>query len=134
MARLIDASLWVDLMRARSPRDLKLFIAPYIFDAEACLAEPVIFEVLRYATEHEARQIEEQFETIPVLPTPASIWADAAELGQACRRAGLTPGSLDLLIAAVALHHDAELTTFDGDFEGIAAVSELRVTRLRRPS
>ncbi len=133
MAQLIDASLWVDFMRARSPHHLKLFIAPYIFDPDACLAEPVMFEVLRYATAQKARQIEEQFKTLPVLSTPASIWADATALGRRCRREGLTPGSLDLIIAAVALHHDAELMTFDGDFEGIAGVSELRVRRLQRP-
>ena len=33
-----------DFMRARSSRDLKLFIAPFIFDSDAYLAEPVIFE------------------------------------------------------------------------------------------
>jgi hypothetical protein len=32
------------------------------------------------------------------------------------------------------LHHNAELVTFDADFERIAAVSSLRLTRLVRPS
>jgi predicted nucleic acid-binding protein len=41
--------------------------------------------------------------------------------------------SLDLLVAAVALHHNAELVSFDTDFEAIAAVSELRLKRLDRP-
>ena len=41
--------------------------------------------------------------------------------------------SLDLLVAAVALHHKAIVVTFDGDFEAIAAISELQVQRLRRP-
>jgi len=41
--------------------------------------------------------------------------------------------ALDLLIATVAVHHDAELITFDADFEQIATVSTLRVTRLARP-
>jgi predicted nucleic acid-binding protein len=55
-------------------------------------------------------------------------------LGRRCRENGLTPGSLDLLIAAVAIHHDAELLTFDSDFEQIARVSSLRVSHLHRPS
>jgi predicted nucleic acid-binding protein len=42
-------------------------------------------------------------------------------------------GSLDLLIASTALHHDAELVTFDDDFEQIASASSLRVKRLHRP-
>jgi predicted nucleic acid-binding protein len=42
--------------------------------------------------------------------------------------------SLDLLVAAVALHHDALLVSFDTDFEAIASVSELRLQRLARPA
>lgn len=48
MARLVDASLWIDFTRARTPRSLKELIAPYILDPDACLAEPIAFEVLRY--------------------------------------------------------------------------------------
>ena len=36
---------------------------------------------------------------------------------------------LDLLIAAVALHHNAEPVSFNADFEAIALVSALRITR-----
>jgi len=46
----------------------------------------------------------------------------------------ITPGSLDLLIAIVAMRHGAELLTFDTDFEQIARVSARYVTRLLRPS
>ena len=68
-----------------------------------------------------------------MLPTPAALWSKAAELGQACRKGGVNAGSLDLLIATVAIHHDAELVTFDADFQIIANVSALRVKFLRRP-
>lgn len=133
MASIIDASLWIDFTRQRSPRHLKEFIAPYIFDSEACLAEPIVFEILRHANDEETRQLREQFQTLPMLSTPDDLWTEAAALGQRCRRRGATVGSLDLLIASVALHHDATLVTFDADFEQIAAVSTLRVTRLQRP-
>ncbi|WP_396123193.1 PIN domain-containing protein [Cyanobium sp. A1C-AMD] len=42
--------------------------------------------------------------------------------------------SLDLLVSAVALHHNALLVSFDADFEAIAGVSDLRLKRLDRPS
>ena len=42
--------------------------------------------------------------------------------------------SLDLLVAAVALHHNAVLVSFDANFEAIAAVSALRLQRLERPT
>jgi predicted nucleic acid-binding protein len=109
-------------------------IAPYILDPEACLAEPIAFEVLRYANEQETAQLHTRFQTLPMLPTPVDVWNQAALLGQYCRRNGITAGSLDLLIASVALHHDAELVTFDADFEQIATISKLRVRRLQRPA
>jgi predicted nucleic acid-binding protein len=134
VATLIDASLWIDLTRARSPRELKEFVEPYILNPEACLAEPITFEVLRYATPGEERLFQEHVQTMAMLLTPATLWSNAALLGQRCRERGITAGSLDLLIAAIAIHHDAELVTFDSDFEQIARVSTLRVQRLRRPS
>jgi predicted nucleic acid-binding protein len=134
MARLVDASLWIDFTRARSPQHIKDFIAPYILDPEACLAEPVVFEVLRFANERETLRLQEQFQTMPMLSTPDDLWNEAVTLGQRCRRGGMTVGSLDLLIATVALHHGADLVTFDADFEQIAAVSTLHVTRLQRPA
>jgi predicted nucleic acid-binding protein len=130
---LIDASLWIDFTRARSPRPLKDFIASYILDPEACIAEPIAFEVLRYATADEQRLFNEHAPTMTVLPIPATLWSDATLLGQQCRDRGITPGSLDLLIATLALHHGADLVTFDADFEQIAGISALRVTHLRRP-
>lgn len=133
MAMLIDTSLWIDLTRARSPRSLKAFIAPYVNAPDACLAEPVAFEVLRSATEAEAEQLTRHFETMPVLSTPSDLWSWGAELGRACRQAGVTVSSLDLLIAAVALHHQAQLVTFDSDFERIAKVTGLQIELLERP-
>lgn len=134
MARLVDTSLWIDFTRARSPRALKAFIAPYTGDPEACLAEPIVFEVLRHADDDEMRLLGELFETLPLLETPPDVWSLAASLGRACRRRGHTAGSLDLLIAATALLHGAELVTFDSDYEAIAAIAPLRLTRLKRPS
>lgn len=102
--------------------------------AGAVLAEPVMFEVLRYASPREAQQIQAQFRVLPILPTPADLWNRAAELGQDCRKAGINPGSLDLLIAQVAIHHGAELVTFDADFQAIANASPLQATLLQRPT
>jgi predicted nucleic acid-binding protein len=134
MARLVDASLWIDFGRARSSQSLKNFVARYIFDPDACLAEPITFEVLRYANEEETKHLQAQFQTLPTLTTPTNLWGEATALGQRCRRHGITAGSIDLLIACVALHHDAELVTFDAGFAQIATVSTLRVTQLSRPA
>ena len=133
MTLLLDTSLWIDFTRTRSPVALKQCIAPYVLDPAAHLAEPVRFEVLRAARPQEARLLEAQFDTLPMLPTPADLWQQAINLGQACRQIGRTVLSLDLLIAAVALHPNAKLVSFDADFETIASVSALRLNRLTRP-
>ena len=91
------------------------------------------FELLRSARPEEARLLEAQFATLPSLPTPVDLWQQAIALGQACRQIGRSVLSLDLLVAAVALHHDAVLVSFDADFDAIASVSELRLNRLVRP-
>lgn len=133
MTLLLDTSLWIDFTRTRSPLALKQCIAPYVLDPAAHLAEPVRFEVLRTARPEEARLLEAQFDTLPMLPTPADLWQQAINFGQACRQIGRTVLSLDLLIAAIAVHHNAELVSFDADFEVIASVSALRLNRLTRP-
>ena len=134
MTLLLDTSIWIDFTRARSPAALKQFIAPFVLDPAAHLAEPVRFEMLRSARPDETRQLKAQFATLPMLSTPADLWQQAIELGQACRQIGQTVLSLDLLVAAVALHHNAVLVSFDADFETIASVSALRLQRLERPA
>jgi len=134
MTLLLDTSLWIDFTRAKSPAPLKQFIAPFVLDPEAHLAEPVRFEMLRSTRPDETRQLTAQFATLPMLSTPADLWQQAIELGQACRQIGQTVLSLDLLVAAVALHHNAVLVRFAAAFETIASVSALRLQRLERPA
>jgi predicted nucleic acid-binding protein len=134
VATLIDSSLWIDFTRLRSPRFLKDFIAPHVLASGVVVAEPVMFEVLRYVSLREAQQIQVQFRALPVLATPADLWNRAAELGQDCRKSGINAGALDLIIAQVAIHHAAELVTFDAGFQAIASASALQVILLQRPT
>ena len=133
MARLIESSLWMGFIRSKSPLALKTLIQPWILDPLACLCGPIAFEVLRHATPQEQKWIKAQFETLPFLPTPDTLWRDATRLGQKCRATGFNAGSLDLIIAALSIHHNAELITFDADYLAIARVSKLRVHLLSRP-
>jgi predicted nucleic acid-binding protein len=133
MPRLIDTSLWIDLTRTRSPAALKELVTPHVNDPEACLAEPIIFELLRFATDSETRALVKHFETLPVLTTPNDLWSQAANLGQRCRKAGISAGAMDLIISTLAIHHDAELVTFDADFLVIARATDLRVEVVVRP-
>ena len=133
MARLLDTNLWVDFVRARSSISVREFAAQFISDPQACIAEPIIFELLSSATEAEARLLIHQLETIPLLATPPDLWNIAAQLGRACRRQGESAGPLDLLIAATAIYHNAKLITFDSGFKAIEQVSSLQLELITRP-
>ncbi len=133
MPTLIDTSLWIDFTRRKSPERLKRFVAPYLFDASAHLADPIVFELLREATDPEVTALTQHFATFPLLRTPEDIWQRAATLGRKCRKAGHTAGALDLLIATVALEHDAVLVTLDEDFAKIGECGGAQVKLLRRP-
>lgn len=133
MARLIESSLWVDFTRRKSPTALKALIQPWILDPLAILCEPVAFEILRHATAAERPWIQQQFSTFPFLSTPPELWREAAMLGQKCRDKGFNAGSMDLIISAIAIHHDAEIITFDADYVELSRTIPLRVQLLSRP-
>ncbi|HEY6228847.1 MAG TPA: PIN domain-containing protein [Verrucomicrobiae bacterium] len=133
MPKLVDSSVWIDLVRPKSPKALKEFIQALIDDPEVVIAEPIIFEVLVYASEDEGRNARRTFELFDILKTPADLWIEAVHLGQRCRAEAITPGPLDTIIAALAIHHEAELVTFDSGFKRIAAVSPLKANIVVRP-
>jgi predicted nucleic acid-binding protein len=134
MATLVDSSVWIDFTRARSPRALKRFIAEHVLARDVALAEPVIFELFRYASDEDAAQLEQQFQHVPVISTPSDLWNSGVALGRKCRRIGVNPSSIDLLIAVVAIYHGAEILTFDSGFKDIARASDLKVKLLKRPA
>ncbi len=61
---------------------------------------------------------------LQILP---ATWNKAASLGFELRRKGVAASVPDLLIATSAIEHDAVLLHVDGDFDDIAAYSQLRV-------
>ena len=129
---LIDTSLWIDFFRLSTPSAIKAQIHALVKSPGIVLCEPVIFETLRMAPAKQRHFIESVFDTIRVLPTPATLWRDACRLGQKCAAAGFPVPSMDLLIAQLALHHQTRLLTFDRDFEPIAKIAPLQLQVLER--
>jgi predicted nucleic acid-binding protein len=131
---LLDSSLWIDFTRSKSPLELKLVIAPYIASREATLCEPVKFEVLRGERKADRIKTAALLENVPLLSTPVNLWSDASHYGQLCQDSGLTVPPLDLLIAAVAVTHGAEVVTFDTHFKAMAGIIQrLKVRILDHP-
>ncbi len=65
-----------------------------------------------------------------LLPRVVPRWEDhlaAADLRNACRRKGVTVGTIDALIATLCIEHDLRLLTADRDFEQIAKLAPLKL-------
>lgn len=134
MATVIETSIWIDFFRPKTPAAVKSQIKPWILRPDLALCEPIVCELLRSAVAKQRSFIQRHLATIPILPTPRTLWPEAIRLGQQCQDGRIIVGALDLLIATVCIHHDAVLIAFDEHFARIAKVSRLRTTILLRAS
>lgn len=120
---LIDTSAWIDFFRGRDP--LASAVDEALANNEAALCGPVEAELRRgLLNERERQKVLPLLDACHVLAQPEQLWTEAGDLGFALRRRGVTPKTLDLLIAAYALSHSAILLTADTDF---AAMQEAGV-------
>jgi predicted nucleic acid-binding protein len=82
----------------------------------SCVSDPRTFEKLRIRTQG--------FE---LLLADESIHVTAAEIANSCLRGGVSPATVDCLIAATAIHADAKLLTVDPDFGFMAKHCSLKL-------
>ncbi len=132
MDQVIDSSVWIDYLRTGTAEPVRRIADAVINDPQAVLCEQVVFELRRGASKKERQVLLKQLSTIPVLSTPSTLWTEAWRLGETATDSGLLLPSLDLLIAAVCIHHGVVLTTFDSHFLRLAKVSRLQVNLLSR--
>jgi len=85
----------------------------------SCVSDPIMFEKLRVRTQG--------FE---LLLADESTHVAAAEIANACLRGGVTPATVDCLIAATAIQAGARLLTVDPDFGFIAKHCALELVPL----
>ena len=115
---LVDTSAWIEFFRGRDP------VASMVDDALAqgstALCGPIATELRRGLRDPRERKIVlELLESCEMLEQPPGLWEEAGELGFLLRRRGVTPKTLDLLIAVYALSHSADLLTSDKDFSAM---------------
>jgi len=134
VGQVIDTCIWIDHLRQRTPEATRRVTDAAIHSEDALLCEQVRFELLCGASRRERPQLLRRLETMPMLPTPPQIWHAAAELATKACDTGLHVPSVDLLIAAICIHFDVALTTFDDHFGKLAELSKLRVNLLIRPA
>jgi hypothetical protein len=121
---LVDSSVWIAIEHGRG---LLSFASE---DDDVAICPVVATEVLRGT-----QNLQRYKRVLTILakakrvdsPTPYQRFEEAARIYLQCRNAGVTPSTVDCLIAASAIAHHLPLLTVDHDFHDIARV----VTSLR---
>lgn len=131
MALLVDTSVWsLAYRRDRSPDVPEIgALRSALAGGDRVVATGVILlELLRgFVPERAQRTIRKDFATLDVVEPRWSDYEDAAGLSNTCRRAGVQLGSIDALIAQLAIANELALLTTDQDFVHAARHIPLRV-------
>lgn len=131
MSLLVDTSVWSLALRrdvsGAEPEVLQLKTA--LTGADVVVTTGVILqELLQGFSGPKARdQIIERFAAFPLLQPVRDDHVAAADLRNACRRAGVQIGTIDALIAQLCIRHDLTLLSTDNDFRLAAPHCALRV-------
>ena len=140
MTLLVDTSVWSLALRrdaeAVEPEVQELKDA--LFGAEVVVVTGLVLQELLqgFSGAKAHTQIIERFSALPLLQPDREDHIAAARLRIACRQAGVQIGTIDALLAQLAIRHDLTLLTTDKDFTHAAKHCALRVwpakTRVKR--
>ena len=135
MSLFVDTSVWSLALRRDRP-DEGVHVAE--LGRALTAGEPVITtglvlqELLQGFAGPKARdQILKHFSSLPLLVPDREDHIAAAGLRNACRRAGIQVGTIDVLIAQLCIRHDLTLLSADEDFEHIAHEAPLAVWKAK---
>lgn len=131
MTLLVDTSVWSLALRrdvdGAAPQVGALRVA--LEGVEIVVTTGLVLQELLqgFAGPRARRDILTRFTALPLLSPDRQDHVDAAELRNACRRAGVQLGTIDALLAQLCIRHDLTLLTTDSDFVHAAAHCTLRV-------
>ena len=122
---LVDSSVWIDFFSS-SPGRAGAELRRMIEEAEPfALAGIVVAEVLQGLT-RDARRIEQYLMQWEMLePRGFETYRAAASIYRTARAKGITPTTIDTVIATIALEYKASVFTLDQDFFRIASITRL---------
>ncbi|MGQ0551009.1 MAG: PIN domain-containing protein [Armatimonadota bacterium] len=132
--RLIDSSVWISFLRPNPHPRLVRAVRRALASGEAATAAPIVVEVLsgiRNADEYAVR--EEEFRSLRSAAVDGEAAFLGARIGEGLARAGKMSKTVDVLLAAAAIHSNAELWSLaDEHFKEIQTLiagGEVRVPR-----
>lgn len=127
---LADTSVWIDFFAGRDLPNVERLVDLIDRGEDLCVCGVILAEVLQGIREdREYRKTKAYLEDLIYLDLPRKVYLGAAEIYRSLRAAGVTiRNTVDCLIAAVCMEHDAILLHNDRDFDAIAARFPLRIT------
>ena len=118
---LVDSSSWIHFLRPNGDPVVRSRVEAALTSGEACWCPLVRLELWNGAAGDRDRKSLRDFEDVLLeLAIDDDVWAGAYELARRARGAGVSVPATDMLIAACARHHGADLETADSDFERLA--------------
>jgi predicted nucleic acid-binding protein len=126
----VDSSAWISYFNGtKDPVAARLGEA-LESDQRICLIDLVVTEVLQgFRQDREFELARRTLAGVHRLPLSHSTYVDAARLYRRLRLRGLTPKTIDCVIAQACLDSGASLLTKDIDFQGIAQHTRLKLAR-----
>ena len=131
MTLFVDTSVWSLALRRDMPGPAPEVgaLKKALETGEAVMTTGLVLQELLqgFSGPRARRQIIERFAALPLLAPDRQDHIAAAELRNACRRAGVQIGTIDAILAQLCIRHELMLLSTDKDFLGIAAHAPLRV-------
>ena len=131
MTLLVDTSVWSLALRrdveANEPEVHALKEA--LFGSDLVVTTGLVLQELLqgFSGAKAQTQITERFAALPLLQPDRDDHIGAAVLRNTCRQSGVQMGTIDALLAQLAIRHDLTLLTTDKDFTHAAQHCSLRI-------
>ncbi len=133
---IIDTSVWSEALRRKkntvnsSDTVVRRIIEN---DYEIVVAGIILQEILSsIADEKLFRDIKDILKDFQYIDATKNDHIYASELSNKCRSKGIIAGSVDFLIASVAIRNELELVTFDNDLFNISKHTDLKILDIDR--
>ncbi|GAA4170424.1 type II toxin-antitoxin system VapC family toxin [Gryllotalpicola koreensis] len=131
MTFLVDTSVWSLAFRRDTPSEqpeVQALREALVGGEPVAATGLILTELLRgFVPKRAQAVIREQFAYVELIEPARADYEAAAELANTCRSHGVQLGTVDALIAQLAVSRELTLLTTDGDFAHAAAFIPLRL-------
>jgi predicted nucleic acid-binding protein len=121
--KLVDTSAWIHSLRPDGDPAVAGRVRAALESGEAAWCEMVRLELWNGARgDREKKVLRDMEATLTDLPVTVEVWQLAVDSARQSRTKGLTIPATDLLVAACARYHGAQLEHADSHFDQIAGL------------